>query len=318
MNFILPNDLQKFDFPQIERKGLDTLQVNLGYKCNMTCRHCHVDAGPNRKEMMSRKNIDLILPVIKYHNIKTLDLTGGAPELHEDFRYLVKEAFKADIHVIDRCNLTILYEENQEDLAEFLAQHNVEIIASLPCYSINNVDKQRGKGTFDKSIEALKKLNSLGYGHHNSPLKLNLVFNPQGTNLPPSQLQLEQDYKKELFELFSISFNELYTITNVPIKRFGYQLKSKGQFTSYLNLLINNFNKANLENLMCRTTVSVDWQGYLYDCDFNQQLNMNLGKNTQAHLISLINSPMENSPICVADHCFACTAGQGSSCGGAL
>jgi len=310
--------LEITDFPAIQRKALETLQVNLGYKCNQRCLHCHVNAGPNRKEMMTRETLELILPVLKTRQINTLDLTGGAPELHDDFRYLVAEARAAGVHVIDRCNLTILFEPNQEGLAEFLAEHQVEVVASLPCYSLENVDKQRGKGVFDKSIAGLQKLNALGYGKPGSGLLLNLVYNPQGPSLPPNQQALEADYKRELREHFGIEFNHLYALANMPIKRFGSTLISKGQFQDYMKLLKDNFHQDNLEQVMCHSLVSVDWQGYLYDCDFNQQLGLPLSGGKRKHLRDLLADDVNGKPICVADHCFACTAGQGSSCGGAF
>lgn len=310
--------LEITDFPAIQRKALETLQVNLGYKCNQRCLHCHVNAGPNRKEMMTRETLELILPVLKTRKINTLDLTGGAPELHEDFRYLVAEARAAGVHVIDRCNLTILFEPNQEGLAEFLAEHHVEVVASLPCYSLENVDKQRGKGVFDKSIAGLQKLNTLGYGRPGSGLLLNLVYNPQGPSLPPNQQALEADYKRELREHFGIEFNHLYALANMPIKRFGSTLISKGQFQDYMKLLKDNFHQDNLEQVMCHSLVSVDWQGYLYDCDFNQQLGLPLSGGQRKHLRDLLADELNGKPICVADHCFGCTAGQGSSCGGAF
>lgn len=310
--------LEVSDFPATRRKSLETLQVNLGYKCNQRCLHCHVNAGPHRKEMMDRETLELILPAIKARNIKTLDLTGGAPEMHEDFRYLVTEARAAGVHVIDRCNLTILFEPGQEYLAEFLAEHQVEVVASLPCYSLENVDKQRGKGVFDKSIAGLQKLNAMGYGRASSGLLLNLVYNPQGPTLPPNQQALEADYKRELSNHFSIEFNNLYALANMPINRFGSMLISKGQFQGYMQLLKDNYQQDNLEQMMCRSLVSVDWQGYLYDCDFNQQLAIPLGEEKQKHLRDLLEYDVEGKSIGVADHCFGCTAGQGSSCGGAL
>lgn len=316
--------LESTDFPLVQRGLLETLQVNLGYKCNQRCLHCHVNAGPTRTEMMPRETLDLIVPVLKARNISKLDLTGGAPELHEDFRYLVSQARAAGVHVIDRCNLTILFEPGQEGLAEFLAQERVEVVASLPCYSLENVDAQRGEGVFDKSIAGLQKLNALGYGKPDSGLLLNLVYNPQGASLPPSQEALQEDYKRELLKHFSIEFNQLYTITNMPIKRFGSTLIAKGEFETYMNLLKDNYTEENLKQVMCRNLVSVGWLGHLYDCDFNQQLDLPLSlnnqaaKKAQAHLRDLLQVNLDNKAICVADHCFACTAGQGSSCGGAL
>ncbi|GAB4118547.1 MAG: arsenosugar biosynthesis radical SAM protein ArsS [Sideroxydans sp.] len=310
--------LQATQFPALRRRALEILQVNLGYKCNMSCVHCHVNAGPNRTEMMDAETLALIPQVLAARNLHTLDLTGGAPELHEGFRELVIAARAQGCKIIDRCNLTILFENGQEDLAEFLAGQQVEIVASLPCYSLENVDKQRGKGTFDKSILALQKLNQLGYGIPGSGLVLNLVFNPQGASLPPPQAALEADYKRELFEHFGIHFNQLLAIANMPIQRFGSMLISKGQFNDYMRLLHENFAAANLDTVMCRTLVSVDWQGFLYDCDFNQQLGLALPGHGRPHLRDLLNQDLQNHPIRVADHCYGCTAGQGSSCGGAI
>jgi len=310
--------LQATDFPVIRRHALEILQVNLGYKCNMSCVHCHVNAGPSRTEMMDSETLALIPEVLAARALHTLDLTGGAPELHEAFRWLVRAARAQDCKVIDRCNLTILFEPGQEDLAEFLAEQQVEIVASLPCYSLENVDKQRGKGTFDKSILALQKLNALGYGLPNTGLVLNLVFNPQGASLPPDQATLEADYKRELLQHFGIYFNQLLAITNMPIQRFGSMLISKGQFNDYLRLLHENFAAANLATVMCRNLVSVDWQGFLYDCDFNQQLGIALPGLGRPHLRDLLQQNIAGQAIRVADHCYGCTAGQGSSCGGAL
>lgn len=310
--------LEATDFPDIRRKDLEILQVNLGYKCNQRCLHCHVNAGPNRKEMMSREILDLIVPVIILREIKTLDLTGGAPEMHENFRYLVTEACRAGVQVIDRCNLTILSEPGYEDLAEFLAANKVEVVASLPCYSLENVDKQRGEGVFDRSIAGLQQLNALGYGKEGSGLTLNLVYNPQGASLPPNQQALESDYKRELRDHFGIEFNRLFALANMPIQRFGSTLISRGQLQSYMTLLKENYQSDNLEQVMCRSLLSVDWQGYLYDCDFNQQLNLPVIASTRLHLLDLLVNDISHQPIRVADHCFGCTAGQGSSCGGAL
>ncbi len=314
--------LEVSNFPSIRRRKLTTLQVNLGYKCNQTCVHCHVNAGPNRKEMMEPENLALIPAVLSARQIQTLDLTGGAPELHEGFRDLVRAAYALGVKVIDRCNLTILFEPGQEDLAEFLAAFQVEIVASLPCYSLENVDKQRGKGTFNKSIAALQKLNALGYGKAESGLTLNLVYNPQGATLPPNQKKLEADYKRELKNHFDIEFNQLFALTNMPIQRFGSALISKGAFAGYMQLLKDNFSEANLHSVMCRDLISVDWQGTLSDCDFNQQLGLSIPTNvfasTRPHLRDLLGADPEDGAIRVADHCFGCTAGSGSSCGGAL
>jgi len=310
--------LQATDFPKLHRRTTQTLQVNLGYKCNQTCLHCHVNAGPNRTEMMNEENLALIQQVLARRGIGTLDLTGGAPEIHTGFRQVVREAHAQGVHVIDRCNLTILREPGHEDLAEFLAAHKVEVVASLPCYSANNVNKQRGDGVFDASIAALQQLNALGYGQPGTGLVLNLVYNPQGPTLPPAQQQLEQDYKRELDAHFGIVFNGLYTLANMPIQRFGSMLISKGQFRDYMQLLKENHAEANTEQVMCRDLISVDWQGYLYDCDFNQQLGLPLGGRGRRHLRDLLEADVTNQSISVADHCYGCTAGQGSSCGGAL
>jgi radical SAM/Cys-rich protein len=307
-------------FPHIRRKALDTLQVNLGYKCNQACFHCHVNAGPERKEMMAAETIDEVIAFMRASGVRTLDLTGGAPELNEHFRRLVIAARSMSVRVIDRCNLTILEEPGQEDLGEFLAGQGVEVTASLPCYSQDNVDKQRGDGVFNASITALKKLNALGYGKPGSGLVLNLVFNPQGPKLPPAQERLEADYHRLLAENFGIVFNHLYTITNMPIQRFGSTLISRGEFEGYMDLLVANFQSHNLEGVMCRSLLSVDYQGYVYDCDFNQMLGLPLQHASQlrTHLRELIAVDLLGNAIVVRDHCYGCTAGQGSSCGGAL
>jgi len=308
------------DFPAIKRTTLETLQVNLGYKCNQQCLHCHVNASPKRKEVMSKELIQQLLTQINKLNIKTLDLTGGAPELNPDFRYFVEQARKLSVHVIDRCNLTILTEPGQEDLAQFLADNQVEVIASLPCYSEDNVDQQRGKGVYNKSIIGLKQLNKLGYGAKDSGLKLNLVYNPGGAFLPPSQVQLESDYKEKLQAEHGIVFNSLFTITNMPIKRFGSTLLSKGNFSEYMNLLKKAHQQTNVNTVMCRSMVSVDWQGYIYDCDFNQMLGLSIrdGKDSKIHINQLTQALLDTTQITIAEHCYGCTAGQGSSCGGAL
>ena len=312
MHAVLPL-LQATGFPALHRGTLDTLQVNLGYRCNQSCLHCHVNAGPNRQEMMDEQTLDLILQVLAARRIGTLDLTGGAPELHYQFRDLVSKATALGVHVIDRCNLTILFEHGQDGLAEFLADHRVEVVASLPCYLPENVDRQRGEGV------ALLQFNALGYGREGSGLILNLVYNPQGPALPPDQVALQAAYQRELSERFGIVFNRLLTIANMPIQRFGSTLISRGQFNEYMGLLKENYSAANLDNVMCRNLVSVDWQGYLYDCDFNQQLGLALpGDESRPHLRDLLQTGLRGNPIRVADHCYGCTAGQGSSCGGAL
>lgn len=313
--------LKDSHFPDINRNRLEILQVNLGYMCNQTCQHCHVNAGPNRKEMMSQQTISEILSILKLEHVHTLDLTGGAPELNPLFRELVAGASALGKKIIDRCNLTILSEPGQQDLVQFMAKHRVSIVASLPCYLEENVDGQRGKGVYQKSIEGLKMLNEAGYGMRDSDLELNLVYNPTGPYLPPGQQQLQSDYKKFLSENFNIHFNQLFTITNMPIARFGSSLMSQGKFEDYMNLLKDSMNLANLNGVMCKNQLSIDWMGYVYDCDFNQMLKLNLHhpeKNEKLHIRDLTDIDMQQLDIIVADHCFGCTAGQGSSCGGAL
>ena len=308
------------DFPPIRRQSLETLQVNLGYKCNQSCLHCHVNAGPNRTEMMDAANVALVLEVLRKRRVGTLDLTGGAPELSPFFRSLVRDARAMGVRVIDRCNLTILSEPGQEDLAAFLADEGVEVVASMPCYSLANVDRQRGEGVFDRSIAALRTLNALGYGKAGTGLVLNLVYNPQGASLPPPQGPLEADYKRELAKHFDIVFDQLFALTNMPIQRFGSTLISKGTFKSYMQLLKGAYQPHNLDTVMCRSMVSVDYQGDIYDCDFNQMLGLRprLGGSSRPHLRDLLAHDAAGAPIRVADHCYGCTAGQGSSCGGAL
>jgi radical SAM/Cys-rich protein len=307
-------------FPALTRRALETLQVNLGYKCNQSCLHCHVNAGPTRTEMMDGATADLVLQVLAARQVGTLDLTGGAPELSPHFRRLVVAARALGVRVIDRCNLTILSEPGQEGLAEFLAAQGVEVVASLPCYSVANVDRQRGEGVFDRSIAGLRQLNALGYGEDGTGLVLNLVYNPQGAVLPPPQGALQDDYKRELGQHFGIVFNHLFALTNMPIQRFGSTLISKGSFQSYLQLLKGAYQPHNLDTVMCRGMVSVDWQGELYDCDFNQMLGLRarVGGRPQAHLRDLLDHDGAGDAIRVAEHCYGCTAGQGSSCGGAL
>jgi radical SAM/Cys-rich protein len=313
--------LVRTDFPALRRRSVETLQVNLGYRCNQSCLHCHVNAGPNRTEEMSRDTVDAVIAFLAASpDVRTLDLTGGAPELNRHFRELVVAARSRGVRVIDRCNLTILEEPGQEDLGEFLAAHGVEVVASMPCYLEDNVDRQRGKGTFDASIRGLQRLNALGYAKPGTGLTLNLVYNPQGASLPPAQQALEHDYKQHLAQNFGVAFDQLFTLANMPIQRFGSMLVSKGQFNSYMDLLRSAHRDDNLEQVMCRSLVSVDWQGYLYDCDFNQQLGLPIhaaGKR-RLNLSEITAARLEDQPIRVADHCFGCTAGQGSSCGGAL
>jgi len=301
------------------RREITTLQVNIGYRCNQACHHCHVESSPIRTENMDKTTVTRLVEVIgSTTSLKLVDITGGAPELNPHFFYLVKEVRKQNLSVIDRCNLTILFEPGQELTAKHLAENQVQIVASLPCYSKKNVDQQRGKGVFDKSIEALKILNNLGYGKEGTGLDLTLVYNPIGAYLPPAQGKLELDFKRELKELFNIEFNSLITITNMPIKRFHEYLVRKGELETYMQLLIDNFNPKAVENVMCRDLVSIGYDGKIYDCDFNQMLGIDAGwKASTIWDIENLNE-LRARPIAVDDHCFGCTAGAGSSCSGAL
>jgi len=312
--------LERTSFPAIARKRLDVVQVNVGYVCNQSCLHCHVNAGPTRTESMTRETVEQVLAYLQATGAGTLDLTGGAPELNPGFRHLVRVARSRGVRVIDRCNLTVLFEPGQEDLAGFLAEERVDIVASLPCYTAELVDRQRGEGVYDKSIEAIRKLNALGYGREGSGLAIDLVYNPQGPSLPPGQASLEADYKRILGETFGIVFNHLFTLVNMPIQRFGSTLVTKGQFNAYMELLRGAHREENLEAVMCRNLVSIDWQGYLYDCDFNQMLGLPLrvAGRARTHLSDALDRDLEGNAIVVREHCWGCTAGQGSSCGGAL
>jgi len=312
--------MRRYGFPALHRTRLETLQVNLGYRCNQSCLHCHVNAGPNRTETMSRETVTDVIAFLGVSAVRRLDLTGGAPELNPHFRELVLRARELGVHVIDRCNLTILEESGQEGLAEFLAHQQVEIIASLPCYLEENVDRQRGEGVFERSLRSIARLNALGYGTEGSGLALNLVYNPQGPSLPPEQDGLESEYKRVLAERHGIRFNRLYTLANMPIQRFGSTLVSKGRFDEYMALLKAAHREENLGAVMCRSLISVDWQGRVFDCDFNQMLGLPLALEGRAHvqLSDLIGRDLAGNPIAVRDHCYGCTAGQGSSCGGAL
>lgn len=314
------------DFPSIRRSATQILQVNLGYLCNLSCTHCHVNAGPKRKELMDKATVDEVLAYMDAHTIHTLDLTGGAPEMNPHFTYLVKEARTRGVRVIDRCNLTILQEPEYVDMVQFLADHEVSIVASLPCYAEQNVNEQRGKGVFQESIDALQKLNKLGYGKQEN-LSLDLVYNPNGAFLPPNQQALEAEYKQRLREDHNVIFNQLLTITNMPISRFGGMLLAKGLYDEYLTLLKDNFSSSNLDAVMCKTLLSIDWQGYVYDCDFNQMLDMPLvyqpnvligTDKPKLHIRELRERNLDGESIVVGEHCYGCTAGQGSSCGGAL
>jgi radical SAM/Cys-rich protein len=311
--------LDQVSFPAIRRGKLDTVQINVGYRCNQSCFHCHVNAGPNRTEEMSAQVADLVLDFVERRRIATLDITGGAPELNANFRRLVTGARQLGAKVMDRCNLTILEQPGQEDLAEFLARERVEVVASMPCYLQANVERQRGKGVFDGSIRGLKKLNAIGFGR-DPTLTLNLVYNPQGPALPPPQAALEADYKRVLGENYGIVFNKLFVLANMPIQRFGTTLINKGEFDGYLQLLQDAHLDANLDGVMCKNLISVDWRGVVYDCDFNQMLDLPLarGARRRVHLSDLLDDDIRGNPIRVAGHCYGCTAGQGSSCGGAL
>ncbi len=308
----------KEKFPSIYKKSIETLQINIGYKCNQACKHCHVNSSPLRTEKMSNEIISLIPKIIEKYKIKTLDITGGAPELHPEFKNLINSLSTKQVDIIDRCNLTIFFEEGYEDLPQFLAKNKVIVTASLPCYEKNNVEIQRGLGVFEKSINAIKILNNLGYGKKENGLQLNLVYNPVSPILPPSQEILEKDYKKILFEKYNIVFNKLYTITNMPINRYEESLRREGKLNTYYKLLKENFNEKNLENLMCKKTISVNWLGEIYDCDFNQQINFRENKGPKTLFDLLDESFTFDYEVAVKEHCFACTAGAGSSCGGTL
>jgi radical SAM/Cys-rich protein len=304
----------------LKRRAVDVLQVNLGRYCNLACIHCHVEAGPTRTEMMSRATVDQVLAFFESSKIATLDITGGAPELHPDFDYLVESARRLGRQVIDRCNLTVIFEPAKEYLPKFFSEHQVELVCSLPCYSIENVDKQRGKGTFDESIRALQVFNRLGYGQPDTGLILNLVYNPVEPHLPPPQEKLEQDYKRILRAQFGIEFNHLFCLTNMPITRYATHLKLRGEYHGYLALLENSFNSATIEQVMCRNLISVGWDGSIYDCDFNQMLDLAItdGDGRRLHISSLKSDELAKSLIRIDNHCYGCTAGSGSSCGGAL
>lgn len=303
----------------LKAHSISTLQVNVGKVCNQTCHHCHVDAGPQRTESMSKTTMDQVLEVLaRTPQITTVDITGGAPEMNPHFEYLVEQCRTRGRKVIDRCNLTVFYVKGKAHLPRFLADHRVDIIASLPCYEEGNVDRQRGKGVFDRSITALQRLNHLGYGKEGTGLVLDLVYNPLGPVLPPSQAELEQDFKEELGQRYGIQFNRLYTITNMPISRFRDDLIEAGQLEHYYTLLLNNFNSSAVDGLMCRSLLSVGWDGRLYDCDFNQMLDLPVQPDTQVWIHQFDLTILEKRHIVVGPHCFGCTAGAGSSCGGAL
>ena len=304
------------DFPPIRRRRLETLQVNLGYRCNQSCLHCHVNAGPNRTEMMDAETAALVLQVLRTRGLQTLDLTGGAPELSPHFRDLVTGARALGVRVIDRCNLTILSEPGHEDLAEFLAANDVEVTASLPCYSPANVDRQRGDGVFADSIRALKMLNAVGYGQPDSGLVLNLVYNPAGAFLPGSQKGLQDQFKRALLKDFGIVFNELFAITNIPVSRYLDYLIESNNYAGYMEKLVGAFNPVAAAGVMCRSTLSVGWDGGLYDCDFNQMLDLTVASPVR-HIRDFDAAALAGRSIVVNQHCYGCTAGSGSSCGGA-
>ena len=312
--------LLETDFPDIARRRLETLQVNLGFLCNLSCTHCHVNAGPTRTELMDKETIDLVLEVLWRKRIGTLDITGGSPEMNEHFGHLVTRARAMGVTVMDRCNPTIIEEPGYAYLPGFYAKNRVVIVASMPCCQEQNVDKQRGKGVYTRSIRGLQKLNAAGYGKPGTGLELNLVYNPDEPILPPSQALLQQDYKRELYERHGIVFNRLYAIANMPIARFGARLLAKGHYLDYMKLLRGAYCETNLDAVMCRNLVSVDYEGYLYDCDFNQMLHLPLitSDRPRTHLRELLDKDIEGLTIATGEHCYGCTAGQGSSCGGAL
>lgn len=310
--------LKKIHSTQLQAGGIEVLQVNLGWVCNQACTHCHVNAGPHRTEVMELKTIESIIEIVQKHNIPTVDITGGAPEINFHFRYLIEQLRKLGTHIIDRCNLTILFEPGMEDLPDFFKKNTVEIVASLPCYLEKNVDAVRGTGTFKKSIKALKLLNEIGYGDGNDRLPLKLVYNPSGAFLPPSQEALENEFKRELSSRYGIKFNKLLTLANIPINRFGDYLIRSGNFEQYMNTLDCNFNPATLDNLMCRNLISVSWDGRLYDCDFNQMLGLPINEECPQTIWDFELEKLNSRDISVGNHCYGCTAGQGSSCSGSL
>lgn len=305
-------------FP-LKSSRMEVFQINMGKMCNQTCKHCHVDAGPDRKEIMTKATMDLCLQVLKKSSIKTVDLTGGAPELNPDFRWFVEELSKMGKHIIVRCNLTIILANKRfHDLPEFFKKHQIEVVSSLPSFTQDRTDRQRGDGVFEDSIKALQMLNLIGYGKEGSGLLLNLVYNPAGAFLPPSQMALEKEYKSELASKFNIEFNQLYVITNMPISRYLDYLLSTNNYENYMAKLISAFNPAAVQNLMCRNTISVAWDGYLYDCDFNQMLDLKVSTNGSTHLSEFNADLLHSRDIVLKQHCFGCTAGAGSSCAGTI
>lgn len=311
--------LSKVGVPVLKRTELTTLQINVGKVCNQTCTHCHVDAGPDRRESMSVETARQVIKFLAGSNVSTLDITGGAPEMNPNFRMLVEEAKKLGKTVIDRCNLTILLANGFTYLPEFLARHQVVVVASLPCYLEENCDAQRGSGVFMKSIEAIRQLNELGYGQDDASLQLDLVYNPTGLGLPPDAAQLEMDYKVQLDQRYGIKFNRLLTITNMPVSRFLDDLLKRGKYEEYMEKLVNSFNPQTIDGLMCRSLLSVDWNGYAYDCDFNQMLDLAImEQGSKLHISQVTDQALHDRGISIANHCFGCTAGCGSSCGGTI
>jgi len=310
--------LREAGLPSLARERTTTLQINVGKLCDLACHHCHVEAGPKRTEIMPERVAGRLLALLEASpGVETVDLTGGAPEMNPSFRRLVTESRRLGRKVMDRCNLTVLFLPGMEDLADFLAAHEVEIVASLPCYTAENVDRQRGRGVFGRSIDALRWLNRLGYGMPGSRLALHLVYNPLGAFLPPPQAKLEEKYREELRRLFGIEFHRLFTITNMPIRRFAHFLARRGETEKYLSLLVNHFNPATVPQLMCRSLVSVSWEGRVHDCDFNQMLDLETPSGKSVFDVDSL-EVFDGMPIATGTHCFGCTAGAGSSCGGTL
>ncbi len=315
--FSFGRTLKQHGYHGLKRNKLLDLQINVGKLCNQACTHCHVDAGPKRLEIMNWQTMSRIVEWANENKIVSVDITGGAPELNPDFRAFVLEFRKLGIHVISRCNLTVLFEDGQHDLADWYAANHIQLVCSLPCYTQDNTDKQRGKGVFEKSITALQLLNGVGYGS-DPDLQLDLVYNPGGAFLPPEQGQLEIDYKQRLFTDYGIIFNKLYALANLPVSRFEHSLTRDGEFNDYMQLLLENFNPRTIENVMCKSLISVDWTGKVYDCDFNQMLELPLADKGPVHLWEISAQALYNQKIATRYHCFGCTAGSGSSCGGAL
>ena len=303
---------------ELRAAAVEILQVNVGKLCNQACKHCHVDASPTRTEIMTRETADQVIAAVRKYRILTLDITGGAPELNPSFRYLVTESRALDAHVVVRHNLTVMFEPGQEDLPEFFRRHDVEIVSSLPYFLEQQTDAQRGRGVFEKSIKALRRLNAAGYGKEGSDLILNLVYNPVGAFLPPLQSSIEKDFKRELWARHGLSFNRLYTITNMPINRFLDYLQRSGNEERYMRKLVEAFNPETIEGLMCRSLVSVDWTGRLYDCDFNQMLDLRVSSGLPQMIADFDPVKFARRHISTGAHCFGCTAGAGSGCGGAL